>query len=378
MAGEVRSPLPDRSRYDALDGLRGIAALLVAAHHLNAETPLFGQPVFAAGLQYVDFFFVLSGFVIAASYGERLVGGLRPERFLLLRLGRIWPAHLVMVGCYLAIEAFVWLSGSTGLTSRPAFGPGREAEYLPLVLVLGQALVPEAARTWNVQSWSISVELVLYVLFALSWRRLGAARWLAAGALCLLGAGMLETGALNGWSDLQRGASGFGLGLLTWACWQAWGTQFGASAPRCANLIEALAIAAVGASFVVPALTGHILAANLIYAAAVLIFAAQRGVVSRWLATAPLAFLGAISYSLYMVHGLAETAALRLMQLVLGGLGSDGLLVSQPGLARPVPAGGWAGDLLALGAIAFAVFAAWLLFRLVEWPARQWSRRKFA
>ena len=46
---------------------------------------------------FVDFFFVLSGFVIAATYGDRLAQGFSLLRYAVLRLGRVWPLHIVMV-----------------------------------------------------------------------------------------------------------------------------------------------------------------------------------------------------------------------------------------------------------------------------------------
>ena len=83
---------PDR--YIALDSLRGIAALGVAAYHLHGGGALFDLAVVRGGWLWVDFFFVLSGFVISSSYGERLAQDFSLARFMLLRLGRVWPLHI--------------------------------------------------------------------------------------------------------------------------------------------------------------------------------------------------------------------------------------------------------------------------------------------
>ncbi len=66
------SPLQVRARYEVLDGLRGIAAILVVCFHLfeahatNRFTQMFNHACLA-----VDFFFVLSGFVISYAYDAR-------------------------------------------------------------------------------------------------------------------------------------------------------------------------------------------------------------------------------------------------------------------------------------------------------------------
>jgi len=88
------SNLPGGGRFVALDSLRGIAALGVAVYHLQGRgqlpvqsgSDLFALPFFANGYLFVDFFFVLSGFVIAAAYGQRLATGLSIRKYMFLRL----------------------------------------------------------------------------------------------------------------------------------------------------------------------------------------------------------------------------------------------------------------------------------------------------
>ena len=91
------SRLPDGGRFVALDSWRGLAALGVAAYHLEGGGILFDGPPITNMNSFVDFFFVLSGFVLAAAYGERLVQRFPIGRYMLLRLGRVYPLHLVMV-----------------------------------------------------------------------------------------------------------------------------------------------------------------------------------------------------------------------------------------------------------------------------------------
>ena len=364
------------ARFVALDSLRGIVALIVAAHHLNARTPLFGLPFFQAGVQCVDFFFVLSGFVIAASYGERLQAGYPPTRFLWLRLGRIYPAHLLMVLCYFLIELWVALSGAADLIGRAAFTGPRDPAYLPAVLLLLQSLWPAATMTWNVQSWSISVELILYLLVAFGWSRLGRGWWLAGFTVALVAGWMVDHGLLAEGEKLLRGLCGFGFGLGLWKLWELWGTRLMQLRAHWMTLAEVGTLLLSGWIFVLASQQPPILAVDMVFGLTVLVFAAQRGQVSRLLFTAPFVLAGAISYSVYMVHGLVETAALRIMQHLLAAFGQPGLFATDVITARPVPSGDWRADLIGALALALVFAAAWVLFRWFEWPLRQWSRRK--
>ena len=93
------------TRFAALDSLRGVAALGVAAYHIHGDGLLFNSALVRGGWLWVDFFFVLSGFVIAASYDERLAQGFAVGRFMVLWLGRIYPLHIAVSALYLAIKA---------------------------------------------------------------------------------------------------------------------------------------------------------------------------------------------------------------------------------------------------------------------------------
>ena len=73
-----------------LDGIRALAVLGVLLYHGDLTW-------MRGGFLGVDVFFVLSGFVIAASYGDRLAQGFPRGRFMLLRLGRVVPLHMVAV-----------------------------------------------------------------------------------------------------------------------------------------------------------------------------------------------------------------------------------------------------------------------------------------
>ncbi|MDO5447200.1 MAG: acyltransferase family protein, partial [Prevotellaceae bacterium] len=69
--------LPSRPRYEILDGLRGVAALLmICFHSFEMYKPMLGgTQIIDHGYLVVDFFFILSGFVIGYAYDERMASG---------------------------------------------------------------------------------------------------------------------------------------------------------------------------------------------------------------------------------------------------------------------------------------------------------------
>jgi len=92
-----------KQRFVALDALRGIAALCVMLHHAEQ---FYGHPgVFAHAYLAVDFFFMLSGFVISDVYAPRFAADLKLTRFMVARIKRLWPtlAIGVTLGALLAL-----------------------------------------------------------------------------------------------------------------------------------------------------------------------------------------------------------------------------------------------------------------------------------
>lgn len=138
------------AQFAALNALRGVAALAVVFYHFSSRLDL--PELFAHGYLAVDFFFVLSGFVIEKAYGARVAGGAMPIlRFYGTRIIRLFP--MVIVGT--AIAAVIELY-------RP--GSATEARHLPdtiLALVTGMLLIPTL--------WSTTLEQVIFPLNGAMW-----------------------------------------------------------------------------------------------------------------------------------------------------------------------------------------------------------------
>jgi peptidoglycan/LPS O-acetylase OafA/YrhL len=190
-----------RTRFETLDGLRGVAAACVLTFHMGYVVR---QPLIPLGYLAVDFFFLLSGFVLADAYGEKLECGFGPGRFLRLRLARLYP--LYAIGLAVGIMHFVLVARHGGITTTSAIaGIAANVLMLPGYISGVQHLYP-----MNAPAWSLFFELVINVVYAivapqLSTRKLAAVVVTAAAAL---GCTWYFTGTLDlgpRWSDLWGG-----------------------------------------------------------------------------------------------------------------------------------------------------------------------------
>ncbi|SFR86172.1 acyltransferase family protein [Sphingomonas jatrophae] len=99
--------MPIRDRLACLDALRAIAAAIVVVHH--AGPMLFGSMLLPRGYLAVDFFFMLSGFVMAHAYDDRLREGLSGTAMLRARIVRLYPTIAIGI---LAAAAVMLATGS--------------------------------------------------------------------------------------------------------------------------------------------------------------------------------------------------------------------------------------------------------------------------
>ena len=100
-------------RFHVLDGMRGIAAIMVMMRHYHAHDPEvhpYVHNLLNNSYLAVDFFFVLSGFVVSHAYGTKLLSGMRAGDYLARRIGRLFPLMSLglligLLACYLYASA---------------------------------------------------------------------------------------------------------------------------------------------------------------------------------------------------------------------------------------------------------------------------------
>lgn len=156
--------------------------------------------VFGCGYVAVDLFFILSGFVIGLNYSSLFQnrGLSEAPYFLLVRLARIYPLHL-LISCVMVITPLAFLlTGHANISDR--YDPGHF--FLSLGLVQNWGFTNQIA--WNDPAWSISTEWLAYILFPLFVWLFTAVNHsrtqlmiVMAVALLLLGAGARSVGSLG-------------------------------------------------------------------------------------------------------------------------------------------------------------------------------------
>jgi peptidoglycan/LPS O-acetylase OafA/YrhL len=294
-------------RYAALDSWRGISACMVALAHIRVVGDTSDWLLIQNSYLFVDFFFVLSGFIIFESYFKRIKEGFSISRFMFLRFGRLYPLHLFVLSLFVLTElSRLSIPDAAAVGSRPPFTDPNSVAALGSQVLLLNAMSLHDADTWNFPSWSIGAEFYTYLIFALVIR-------FAVKALPLVLAGISIAAALvllnSGYSHINisfdlglvRCIAGFGIGALCSRLHQRTDGHFLPSDRR-ATAGEVAILASV---LIFVALSGYnrwSFLGPVVFGAAVLIFAQERGLISKFLRTRPFLFLGTLSYSIYMVH----------------------------------------------------------------------------
>jgi len=363
----------------ALTGLRIIAALWVVLFHFR---PLLWEasprlqddfaPLFDAGAQGVDLFFILSGFVLTWNYLDRMGpvwSGRATLHFLWLRLSRVWPVYLVTMHL-----AALWII----LTLHVGNTPSPDVDKLTAISYVRQFFMVQLwfepffdGTSWDGPAWSISAEWLAYLVFGalvLVIFRIAAvsrARTLFGLAvltalppvLLLLASGVLYTP----WSWLPRILAQFTAGAF--ACAAVRRLRIGHRGRRFAGYLSVvLGVALVGglyhyAEHPVPGMVDSGALVSVLFLPLVVALAVGAGGLPALLSTRVFSYGGKISFGLYMIHEPVHTAwnwAVAQYQIVLPKS---------------------AAKAVAVGLIAIAVLLAMSLYHLVEEPARRWMRR---
>jgi peptidoglycan/LPS O-acetylase OafA/YrhL len=353
------TPARRPARLDALTGLRFWFAFLVVVHHSLQHW--FGPQVYPIadfGYIGVDFFFVLSGFVLTWSWRPEVTA----RRFWWNRVARIWPLHLTTLVLALVLVA--------DQVSRPGF-LGTVAN-----LLLVQAWVPDhrVYFGYNAVAWSLSCEVFFYLAFPVLVGRISRLslpwpRWLVVGVVAALvvypGVFSLTLAPhdFSGWEWTTYVAPLWRLGEFVVGIVAALALREGWR-PRVRGwqaLTFAAALATALLSFGL--VQGHLPNRPFIEVVGMLVVAMLIVAVAgdelrgrrRVLASRPMVELGAASYALYLCHAL-------LFGWLVARWHATG--------AGVLRVAGWSSY------VALAVAVAFALHYLVEVPCERWLRHR--
>jgi len=275
-------------RYVTLDGLRGVAAVSILLLHL--ERPGFHMP--PGAYTAVDLFFMISGFVIAGAYEDR-IPRIGVRGFLRARMIRLYPMLLIgllILPAY-GLAVFVLYGERIGGPWDMLRSLGASLLFLPSQLPTSRLWDQAMLFPLNTPVWSLMLEVVVNLAYALAlpWLSQRALVFIVLASGVLLVAASLQLGGLDlGWSwatlwgGFPRAAFSFFLGVLIHR----------GKLPRL-PIPPILILAAVPLLFYAPPLLAILVGYPL-----VLIGATAPDMGASRLMTA----MGALSYPLYVIH----------------------------------------------------------------------------
>jgi peptidoglycan/LPS O-acetylase OafA/YrhL len=367
-------------RFLALDSCRGLCACLVAWYHFNRNSGALIEHSYL----FVDFFFVLSGFVIAHSYLHRVGNASQFNRFIIMRLGRVYPLHIFMLCAYIALESLKLIPAIGAMSNSHAFASNdRSLTTIASNVFLIHSLGIHNFLTWNRPSWSISTELWCYVLFGMG------AMWGLVKRPLLAAVAIVGVAVIYFWSPrlmdttydfgLIRCASGFSVGVLCQMVYAALRGRRRSPDTRYATACEVFSTAGALAFVVVASdKSGWTVLAPMAFAPAVTLLAFEGGWVSRVLRHSWLQVLGLLSYSIYMTHGfvkdLSDSCVVFLEHTQHVTL-STMVEIPGVGLTRVMGISRASTVAASLAMLVLTVMISALTYRYVEAPFRKRSRQ---
>jgi peptidoglycan/LPS O-acetylase OafA/YrhL len=344
-----------KARYEVLDGLRGAAALSVVGLHLCEvfRPTAASNPLHHAYLA-VDFFFMLSGFVIGHAYDGRWARMTRRD-FFGQRLRRLHP--LVLLGVLLAAAGY--LVERVGLRGESVSPLLFAADVLLAALLLPSPSLPDhEGQTYSLDgpAWSLGQEYLINVVYAFVGPILGLRALTVLVAVC--GAALVAIGATHGtlhvgwtwdtlWLAPVRTAFPFFMGLLL--------QRSGRRLPGGGFVVLSLVLLAAFCAPYLPRPANGLFEAALVIVLFPLIIAAGAAAAAKGRMARFCNFVGELSYPIYIVH----YPFVRLY--------GAWVWTQQPSQALKLAVG--AGLALALPGVA------WLALRLFDEPVRAWLGR---
>lgn len=316
----MTEPVSTPAKIDALTGIRIIAALWVVVFHFRGnlasefESYAYVAPLIEYGELGVDLFFTLSGFVIGLVYGRKL-----SERwswrsnlwFWWARFIRLWPAYMFML-LLVGLWHFYFV-----VVRHPDPVAPRDlslGSFLRQTLMIVQWTEADSDRlTWNGPAWTVSAEVLAYLLFpllALLTVRFAdriATAWLPVLAVVMttpLIASTIARGSLYApWTWLLRIGCCFLAGYVMFFFYER--HQGSRAAQRWGGVVFLGAVVVFVATLLVAQASGHHVWGFLTIGLLPIIIGSlslDRSIVARTLSTRPFVLGGTISYSVYLVH----------------------------------------------------------------------------
>lgn len=366
---------PKKEYFYQLDFFRTVSALLVVFYHTSFYNHFSDLHVVKNGFLGVDFFFVLSGFVIYHNYADRLGSLEQFFQYGVARFARVYPLHLLTLLIFIGLEFLKFVANlyfGIRFGELPFTASDGAAVLANLFLLTAHGTTDNL--TFNAPSWSIAAEFTSYLIFGLLVLGFGArSKMFILISLLFVGLGAFTVLNLeNAWMGYQIGwircLVGFFCGVLVYKLHARWKMELTASVGLA---VEVLALGMFLVLFSLPEWFSlgrwSYLLMDLGSALFIMAFTASSSQIVKVTQSIGSGLFGKLSYGIYMWQLLILSLTGRLFSILLKyPSGYDARLGRDT-----VQAGAYFGDLMTLGMVAVIMVIAYYSYHYFEDPARK-------
>jgi peptidoglycan/LPS O-acetylase OafA/YrhL len=302
--------ITDKGYLAPLEGWRGVVSMFVVMLHFYGFFAF--EPFASYGYLGVDFFFILSGFIIARQYEISIA--LRStsfQKFCVKRIARLYPLYIISIGLFMWVNTAILKPHHIDNALDYGHGPTLLWRVFLQLTMLGNLFGMPAP--WNSPAWSVSVEWVVNLLyFGLVWhfRRVPGYLLWSSIAICTiylinLSPHSLSLPIANGMivnATIARGIVGFALGALLYRYHHRLpGIPFLLLFPLECTLMIACAALLRWHEYPLVVSLDYLLQL-IVFPAVITVCLYRRSVTGWFFGLPPFRFLGRISYSIYLLH----------------------------------------------------------------------------
>lgn len=318
---EIREPLfPEGNLIKSFEGVRGLAALLVALFHLHSlhlfslKSNFFS--LITNGYIFVDLFFVLSGYIIFCAYSNQLNNRTEIINFIIRRFGRLFPLMIFSSFAFIVVHnvtAFAEIALNTS-GHNVNFGLSKylipSAPEIISTLTLTHGLGFFDRLILNYATWSISTEFYTYLFFIVCWKVLGGRiRLIVLATISVLSLGIADWTSIHLHDCLEKfgcGGATFDFGILRCIGSFVLGiftSMIRKPSEKLGGFLQVAAlIMVVGLFAMVNVFAYAMFAAPVIFALLIYSLSPDRGFLSALFSRKIFQMLGERSYSIYLLH----------------------------------------------------------------------------
>lgn len=350
--------------FKSLDGFRGIFAICIVIFHMRFINSAGEYSFFRNSYLLVDFFFILSGFIMAHKYFR--AGRENLKEFFIKKTFRIFPLHITLLILFIIFEFAKLLAWKYGFdfNNQPFTGRKSPVEIIYNLFLL-QAWLPSADQlSWNYPSWAISIEYYCYFIFIFTLVLKNKGRfllWLIIPLIILYLSGYYPAAK----QQIIIKAAYFFAGSLTYLLSDA--TEKFLALPRgFFSLIEAVLL------LILAIILGYMpehrnLLVPLLFILITYFFSQEKGALSQLLKHRFLQYLSRRSYSIYLIHALILNI-ITAMFLISNKLFHMNLIISEDSNYYIDTGNSSINNLIIITTLLITISAANLSYKKIELP----------